>query len=608
MPWSEPDLEPNADAEALFKHAMHFFDNKIYARSIYFFEKLRNEHPFAPQGLDAELKLSEALYRNKEYLEAIQGFKAFLAFHPTHKKKPKVIHFLGLAHFDQFNGIDREPKNIQLATGYFRTVIKDHPKSEFAADAAEKLAQCRKYLAERELYVAGFYLKDEKYLAAIDRLQVLLRKYRDTPTAVRGLYQLGETYRLQKNTLKAALAYEALLQHYGDHPLSKKARTQLAQLDKTKQDPLAMLMMRDGRPVYTPLPDGNQQATVGGQQGKRDIVLVAKKEVVQEELGVDKGVFRRVVDTINPFSSSDEPDQQEDKEETGFFTSLWPFGDNGDNKSDNNNKGEANRRLVTKIDSSLKKEGITIGSQQIETKAPIPDLPEVREEPVTNPAKVLGHVDETLGKEGKDLGGLPPAPEISSRLFADRPAKPNKDGAAGGQTASRKRTGSSTSSSTSGLLSAIDAELKKKDVKLPDLPEIPSGNLNSAEEASRRRAAKIAPKVVELSPRLAREKKSPLLKAGEFELREKPGASDQASSAENAAGTEPVGVRSSQHPGKLPEAVITGRSSSPAREKSDEKKSGEKIPGLEEEESRGALETLNENLESIGKILNPFNW
>ncbi len=258
-PWSQPAPASDPGAEAIFNQAIDHVKNKKYARAIIQFEKVRDEFPFSAQAVESELKIAEAQYLNKQYPEAALGFKDFLALHPTNKNIPFVIYHLGLVHFDQFTSIDRDQKEVEIAQGYFKTVVKEHPKSPYVADANEKLAKCKEYLAEHEFYVASFYLKEEKYPAARERFENIVRRYPNTPTAVKALYHLGESYQLEKNNVKATLAYEALIRHYPDSPLTKKARVHLSQLDKEDQDPLAMLLMRDGRPEFILPPENSQQ-------------------------------------------------------------------------------------------------------------------------------------------------------------------------------------------------------------------------------------------------------------------------------------------------------------------------------------------------------------
>ena len=589
LPWSEPAPEFNASAEAIFQQGMDQLKSKRYVRAIIQFEKVRDEFPFSSQANEAELKIAEAHYLNKQYPEAALGFKDFLALHPTNKKVPFVIYHLGLVHFNQFTGIDRDLKNIETAKGYFETVIKEHPNSSYLADAKEKLAKCREFLAGNEFYVASFYLRERKYSAARDRFKIILRRYRDTPVGVMALYELGEIYRVEKNNIKAALAYEALIRHYPDSPLAKKARVNLSQLDKEDQDPLAILLLRDGRPVFIPPPESGQQ---------KEVVRVAKKEVVTEEGGVQRGFFRRIADTVNPFSSSEGKEEEEEKkengkEEGGFLSLLWPFGEGKKEKGKTSEQG--NGQLVSKVDESLKEKGLAPKAGKL-VKPPASDLPEIEEkQPPSNPAEALGYIDERLNKEGKGSSELPPPPQISSKLFGARPSKTKKTKS----TALREKK-SQTSTSNRGLLDSIDKGMARKGIE-PSQLELPAAQ----PEGDRERATRPQnQEKVELSPRLSTEK-NPLLDAGNYQLKEKPGEAGKPGKREGSDASKQAGVRASEPLKELPKGVVKGPPTRLPNERPAEITSADK---KSEDEEKGALDQIKDDLKSLGSILNPFSW
>jgi len=565
---------------------MDHLNNKKYTRAIIQFEIIRTEFPFSTQVVESELKIAEAQYLNKQYPEAALSFKEFLALRPTNENIPFVIYRLGLVHFEQFTGIDRDQKEIGIAQGYFETVIKDYANSPYVADAIEKLAKCREYLAEREFYVASFYLKEKKYPAARERFENIIRRYRNTPTTVKALYQLGDSYQLEKNNVKASLAYEALIRHYPDSPLAKKARVQLSRLDKEDQDPLAMLLMRDGRPVFTLPPEDDQQ---------KEVVLVAKKEVVTEEGGAQRGFLRRIADTVNPFSSSGEKEEEKKengKEESGFLSSLWPF---GESKEKDKTSEQGNAQLVSKIDESLKKKGILKTQnpkseiESPELQPPSSDLSQIKEEPaqpLADPAEVLGDIDKRLEKGGKEMGELPPPPQVSSKLFATR------------QTKTKKKRSTVPPSSTSGLLDSIDKGLGRKGIETLQIEPIPT----SQPKGNRERAARSQiQEKVELSPRLSTEK-NPLLDAGDYQLKEKPG---EAGKHEGSDASKQAGVQASEPLKELPKGVVKGPPTHLPKERPTEITSADKM--LEEEE-KGAFDQITDDLKSIGNLLNPFSW
>jgi len=214
MPWGGSSMKADPSAEALYDEGLRAFNDKKYVRAIDSFSKLRSDHPFSPLIAQTEFKIAEAYYFNEQYPEAITAFKEFQTLHPTNENIPLVILRLGQSHFNQFTAIDRDQKTTEIAKGYFESIIVNYPKSPQAAEAQERLAKCLEYLAEHEFNIAYFYYQQEKYPAARDRFEEIVRKYKDTPTAVKSVFFLGESYRKEKNAIRATLAYEALIQHW----------------------------------------------------------------------------------------------------------------------------------------------------------------------------------------------------------------------------------------------------------------------------------------------------------------------------------------------------------------------------------------------------------
>ena len=638
-PWSTPATQPNATAEALFDEGTAYLNNKKYALAIDRFQKVKAEFPFSPQLVPAELKLAEAYYLNKQYPEAAAAFKEFQTLHPNNENIPFVLYHRGLVHFDQFTSSDRYQKMTEIAKGYFESVVKDHPGSPYAAPAREKLAKCIEYLSEHEFNIATFYFNEKKYPAAIDRLEEILRRYRDTPFAVKALYYLGESYRLEKNTVKAGLAYEALIHHYPEDPLAKPAQARVSELAQEKQDPLAMLLKRDSRPVYTPPPpegrrqkavdsrqaaesseqiaEGSQRSAVSGQressgeiqnrkskiENPKDLNLVAKKEVVHEEPGDEKGMLRRVGSALNPlgwFSSNDKKENQKEpieaakKEESAgsFWNSLNPFAAKA--------KVEARRdpQLVSNVDETLKQKGIDSGTENVLPKAPASDLPKVEEAapPPSNTAELLGSVDTALQKEGKRLSELPPPPEPAA-IFKASSAAPGKP-------ATPTAVTSSTPTSKE-LIGGIDQALKRKGIdpsKIETTRKTEDGRPGTAESSSGRPSSVTGQKKVELAPKLPQEKGPLFLDSGEYQAQEKAkeGQASEPPVAQPAKSTEPTKG--------LPQAVVKGPTQ-PVREKAPETKVAEKKQSPDEEdEPKGALDQLREDLGRVRDLLNPFSW
>ena len=599
---------PKADAtaEALYDEGMRSFNEKRYVRAIDNFSKLRTDYPFSPQITEVELKIADAYYLNQQYPEAINAFKEYQSMHPTNENIPFVVFRLGQAHLDQFTSTDRDQKNTEIAKGYFENVINSYPKSPPAAEAKEKLVKCLEYLAEHDFNVAFFYFKQEKYPAARDRFEEIVRKYKDTPTAVKSLFYLGESYRNEKNLVRAGLAYEALIEHYPDSKFAVDARTQLASLDKEKRDPLALLLMRDRRPSSTPAPEVKEDPALAKL---KDLNLIAKNEVVYEKPGQDKGLLQRVADKLNPFSSSDSTKKDEKPSETltetlakrtqaqkeaqkkeesgGVVASLWPFGGKDAKPSVSNPDGSAN---VGQIDDSLKKKGIDSAADQAALKPPAAELPntdDLAQPPpqATDTSALLSSVDSDLKRSGKDGTELPSPPE---------PAEGFKNAAAAQAVVAKAQQIQEPPKDvqSSGILSSIDQKLAAEGVQPANFEQPPTAEaVKSATVEKSQANAK-----VELAPKLSIEKGPLFLNPTAVEVRDKPAGTPETKTNETASA-----------PADLPSRVLV-KGPIQTEVNLSAKETQTKRPSSADDEPKGVFDQLRQDVENASKALNPFKW
>jgi outer membrane protein assembly factor BamD len=602
VPWFSSPAKADPTAETLYEEGMRAFNDKKYVRAIDNFSKIKTDYPFSPMVTQAELMAADAYYLNQQYPEAINALKEYQSMHPTSEQIPFVILRLGQAHFDQFTTVDRDQKNTEIAKGYFETLITNHPKSPQAAIARENLAKAVEYLAEHEFSAAQFYFQQQKYPAARDRFEEIVRKYKDTPTAVKSLFFLGESYRIEKNGPRATLAYEALIQRYPKSPYASEARTQLALVEKEKLDPLDLLLMRDRRPTGGAAPEVKEDPALAKL---KDLNLVAKKEVVHEEPGDEKGFLSRVADKINPFSSSGSSKKEENKSESaldmvarknqtqkqesgGILSSLWPFGSKESKEAPKIADGKSSS-LVAGVDESLKQKGIDAQARQAALKPPPANLPKVEPTalPATDTVALLGSIDANLQKRGTNANELPPPPQASegfSNAVATQALATNA-------TAAKQ---SPQNVQASGILSSIDQKLKAQGVEPSKFEKPPTP------EEVKQSAAKAQPKSVELEPKLALEKGPLFLNPGEVQTQQptapRPEADKQGGPQQN---TETV-VDTVSRPlvkGPVQPQQVASRPSETTKP----------APG-QEDQPKGVFEQIRQDLENASKALNPFRW
>ena len=177
---------------------------------------MRDAYASTELSSSAELRIADAYYDSERYIEASSEYSQFRKLHPTHVKAAYALYRTGLCNFNQITGIDRDQTPQKNAAIYFEEFLVKYPKSEYAKDVTEKLAEVRLQQLQYELYVADFYYRTEKYEAALKRLEVALITFPNSPHHDRTWYLLGASRLQSGNPDKAREAFNRLSNNFPD--------------------------------------------------------------------------------------------------------------------------------------------------------------------------------------------------------------------------------------------------------------------------------------------------------------------------------------------------------------------------------------------------------
>ena len=112
----------------------------------------------------------------------------------------------------------------------FQNVVANYPDSIFAEKAQEKIIFCRRRLAENELYIAYFYLRQGKYAAAEKRSFATLAKYPASGVDDEALYYLAMALYKQERNAEALTPLKQLVGNYPQSTFAKPGKKLLASL------------------------------------------------------------------------------------------------------------------------------------------------------------------------------------------------------------------------------------------------------------------------------------------------------------------------------------------------------------------------------------------
>lgn len=205
-------------AETYFKEGEEFYTAGQYEDAIAQWKRVKESYYSPELTALAEIKIADAQFESESYIEAAASYEDFRKLHPTHDKAPYALYRLGLCYYNQISGIDTDQTPVRNAATMFETFLQQYPKSEYVHEVREKLADCRTKQSRYEIYVGSFYLKSEKYQAAIKRLESALREFPNSPVTDEALFHLGKAYLLAGEKAKGREAFTRL---FNEHRFSK---------------------------------------------------------------------------------------------------------------------------------------------------------------------------------------------------------------------------------------------------------------------------------------------------------------------------------------------------------------------------------------------------
>jgi len=221
---------PIKNAQNYFTEGEAAYASGNYGEAIARWKKVKESYSSPELTTQAELKIADAHFEDESFIEAVAAYEDFRKLHPSHPKAEYALYRLGLSHYFQVAGTDRDQTPVKNAVLTLDGFLRLYPDSAHAAEVKQKLADCRIKQLAYENYVGRFYLKTGKYPSAIKRLQEALIRFPQTPKLDETLFYLGKAHLEFGDAAKAKSVFQRLTVEYPDSPLSRDAEKLLEKL------------------------------------------------------------------------------------------------------------------------------------------------------------------------------------------------------------------------------------------------------------------------------------------------------------------------------------------------------------------------------------------
>lgn len=224
---TEPEVDPKTP-EGLYKLGRFYQEQDRFEEAINQYKALSNKHPYSKLATEAELRVADCYYEREDFAEAFNAYKLFKELHPKSPQMDYVAYRAAESLNEQLpSTVDRDLTKAKEAISFYQEVFNVYPDSKLAKEAREKQNKLIQMLADKEIYIADFYFKQEKYLSSLTRYELFLKEFPQNKRVPYALLRAATAAKKLEISDKTTLYKGLLLQQHPDSSEAKKAKRSL---------------------------------------------------------------------------------------------------------------------------------------------------------------------------------------------------------------------------------------------------------------------------------------------------------------------------------------------------------------------------------------------
>jgi len=189
---SEPDNEEigkilYAEGVEALKAGDAFYAAKKFREA----ETLLTQYSWASK---ASIMVSYAEYSRNSYSGAIFALEKHIDNYPADKNIDYAHYLIAMCYYEQILDEKKDLDILLKAKEKFEFIMKNYPNTDYGTDARYKIDLIVDQLAAKEMSIARFYMKTEKWIPALNRLKIVVNQYDTTVFVEEALHRLVEVY------------------------------------------------------------------------------------------------------------------------------------------------------------------------------------------------------------------------------------------------------------------------------------------------------------------------------------------------------------------------------------------------------------------------------
>jgi len=158
------------------------------------FKEVEDLMPQSEWAAKASLMASYAEYSRNSYTNSIFALERHINNYPADKNIPYAHYLIAMCYYEQILDEKKDLEPLLKAKDKFEFIIENYSDTDYATDARFKIDLIVDQLAAKEMSIARFYMKTEKWIPALNRLKLVVNDYDRTVFVEEALHRLVEVY------------------------------------------------------------------------------------------------------------------------------------------------------------------------------------------------------------------------------------------------------------------------------------------------------------------------------------------------------------------------------------------------------------------------------
>ena len=193
----EQTIKPPTTNEEAIKIYQEGLDGMLEGNFLYASRKFSEAEGMLPQiewASKSALMSSYCLYNINFYQEAVLNLERFIRIYPASPYISYAHYLIAISYYEQILDEDKDIQPLLISKKKIEIYLERFPDTDYAIDLKFKLDLVINQLAAKELLIARYYIKNEKWIPAINRLKIIVEKYDKTIFIEEALHRLVEIY------------------------------------------------------------------------------------------------------------------------------------------------------------------------------------------------------------------------------------------------------------------------------------------------------------------------------------------------------------------------------------------------------------------------------